>query len=294
MFHSKQKPGFVFKNWIPVVVDKSEECSFPLAPKATNEGEDVIQKYREVLVSNATFLISRYYETVVRDVVFFEKENKLRVLSERLNAQRAPFYIFEIWPEDIYLYHRIVGSYGKNKAKEIEDAMHDLTKYHRQEWKYKANRRDPVPSSAPSVAFPSFTFPEPQQRKVERISPADNIEQRNWTTPTDFPMCPAGMPEKPLEAYRSKMRINGLFCRNRYGDSFLKDVGYNPEGDALIVLTHQPNGVKKWYLCGIYIEDGKYIHESIGSYFHEDGGRKYFTLNTGGTWLGGEVYDDIF
>ena len=90
------------------------------------------------------------------------------------------------------------------------------------------------------------------------------------------------------------MRINGLFCRNRYGDSFLKDVGYNPEGDALIVLTHQPNGVKKWYLCGIYIEDGKYIHESIGSYFHEDGGRKYFTLNTGGTWLGGEVYDDIF
>ena len=289
MYHSRGKTGFVFKNWISVVVDKSEECSFPLAPKATNEGEDVIQKYREALVPNATFLISRYYETVVRDVVFFEKENILRVLSERLNAKRTPFYIFEIWPEDVFLYHRIVG---KNKAKELEEAMHDLTKYHRQEWKYKANRPAPVSSSVPSVDFSDFMSPEPQQKEVKVFSPADNIEQRNWTTPTEFPMCPAGMSEKPLEAYKSQMRIDGIFCRNRYGDSFLKGVGYNPEGDALIVLTYQPDAVKKWYLCGIYIEGGKYIHESIGSYFYEDGGRKYFTLYTGGGWTGGEVPDD--
>lgn len=140
MYHGKKKPGFVFKNWIPMVLDKAEECHFPLAPTSTNEGEDVIQKYREALVPGATFLISRYYETVVRDVVFFEKENTLRVLSERLHAQRTPFYIFEIWPEGLYLYHRIVGSYGKKRLTDIQEAMHDLTKYNLQEWKYTQNK----------------------------------------------------------------------------------------------------------------------------------------------------------
>lgn len=293
MYHSKKKPGLVFMNWIPVVVDKSEECSFPLAPKATNEGEDVIQKYRESLVPNATFLISRYYETVVRDVYFFEIENRLRVLSVRRNAKRTPFYIYEIWPEGSYLYHRIVGSFGKNKEKEIEETMHDLTKYHRQEWKYKANRPVPDSSSIPSIDPLEFPSPKLLQKEVEVFYPADNIEQRNWTTPTVFPMCPAGVPEKPLETYKLQMRIDGIFCRNRYGVSFLKDVDYSPEKDALIVLTHQPDGVKKWYLCGVYFENGKYIHESIASYFHEDGGRKYFTLYTGGTWTGGDVADDF-
>ena len=156
MYHGKKKLKDVFMNWIPVVRDKAEECHFPLAPTSTNEGEDVIQKYREALVPGATFLISRNYETVVRDVVFFEKENILRVLSERFHAQRAPFYIFEIWPEDVHLYHRFVGSYGKKKAIDIEEAMHDLTKYHRQEWKYKANRPELIPSSALNIEFSGF------------------------------------------------------------------------------------------------------------------------------------------
>lgn len=289
MFHRKPKEEFVFKNWISQVLDKTEECTFPLAPRATKEGEDVIQKYVEALVPGKTFLISRNYETVVRDVVFFEKENKLRVLSERLQAKRAPFYIFEIWPEDMYLYHRIVGTYGKNKTEDIEEAMHDLTKYHRQEWKYKVNKPEPAPSN---VSISDFMSPVPEQRVAKIFSPADNIEQRNWATPTEFPMCPAGMPDDPLEVYRSRLTLDGLFCRNRYGDSFLKDVGYNPERDALIVMTHQPDGFKEWYLCGIYIENGKYVHESIGSFFHEDGARKYFIIHTGGVWTGGEVYDD--
>ena len=140
MYHNKKKQEFVFKNWISVVLDKAEDCYFPLAPSSTNEGEDVIQKYRKALVLGSTFLISRYYRTVVRDVVFFEKENTLRVLSERLHAQRTPFYIFEIWPENMYLYHRIVGSYGKKRIADIEEAMHDLTKYNLQEWKYTQNK----------------------------------------------------------------------------------------------------------------------------------------------------------
>ena len=136
MYKGKRKREFVFQNWIPQVLDKTEECSFPLSPKSTEEGEDVLQKYLDALVPGATFLISRYYKTVVKEVVFFEKENKLRVLSKRINAQRAPWYIFEIWPDGNYLSHRIVGTYGIKRHADIQEAMHDLTKYHLQESKY--------------------------------------------------------------------------------------------------------------------------------------------------------------
>ena len=61
-------------------------------------------------------------------------------LSERIDGQRTPFYIFEIWADNGIIYHKIVGSYGKMRQKDIEEAMHDLSKYNRQEWKYTRNK----------------------------------------------------------------------------------------------------------------------------------------------------------
>ena len=91
-------------------------------------------------------------------------------------------------------------------------------------------------------------------------------------------MCPSGMPEKPLEAYLQRMIEGDVFCRNRFGESILVDVGWTPEEDALIVLTNQPNGFKDWYLCGIYVENNHYIHESISSFFYEDEARTEFAF----------------
>lgn len=129
-----------FKRWGIALVDRTEESIFPLAPLSTSGGEDVINKYRNSLIPDADFLISRYYKTIVKDVVYFEEERKLRVLSERLNAQRTPLYIFEIWANDDIIYHKFVGSYSLSKPNLVEEAMHDLTKFNRQEWKYKQNK----------------------------------------------------------------------------------------------------------------------------------------------------------
>ena len=286
-------PFYGFKRWTCQVVDRTEESIFPLAPLSTVAGEDVLQKYQEALVSGAVFLISRNYKTVVSGVFYFAEENKLRVLSERIGAQRTPWYIFEIWAEGNVLYHKIVGSYGKDKQKDIEEAMHDLTKYHRQEWKYRSNKPAPIYKPVPSVEIPETLLPGFQPVEIKDFFPANNIEQRNWKTPSEFPMCPTGMPEQPLEAYKQNMKIDEVFCRNRYGESILKAVGYNPDEDALIVLTYQPGSVKEWYLSGIYIEEGKFVHEAIGSFFEEVGGLKYFTIYTGGERTGGDVFDDL-
>lgn len=286
-------PFYGFKRWTCQVVDRTEESWFPLAPLSTVVGEDVLQKYQEALIPGADFLISRYYKTIVTEVVYFADENKLRVLSERIGGQRTPWYIFEIWPEENILYHKIVGSYGKNKQKDIEEAMHDLSKYHRQEWKYSRNRPEPTYMPIPRTETPDLSFPKYHPIEVQDYYPADNIEQRNWKTPTEFPMCPEGMPENPLEAYKQRTKIDEVFCRNRYGESYLKDVGFTPEEDTLIVLTYQPDGVKEWYVSGIFIENGKYVHETIKSCFEEIDGRKFFAIHTGATWTGGDVLDDF-
>lgn len=239
-------PFYGFQRWGIKVVDRTEESLFPLAPLSTVAGEDVIQKYREALVPGADFLISRYYKTVFRDAVYFPEENKLRVLTERENAQSIAWYVFEIWPEGNLLVHKKVGNYGIRKRKDAEEALHDLTKFFKQEWRYKSNESPKaVVPHIPADDSIKIEIPEYHPREEKEYVPADNIEQRNWTTPTVFPMCPAGMPENPLEAYRQQMIEGDVFCRNRYGDSFLVGVGYVPEGDALIVLTNQPDGFKQ-------------------------------------------------
>lgn len=126
-----------FMRWNIALVDRTEESIFPLAPLSTTGREDVLEKYRKALVSDSDFLLSRYYKTVFKEYVYFEKEQRLRVLSERINAQRTPLLIFEIWAEDTTIYHRFVGSYSLNKPQMVQEAMHDLTKFNLQEWKYK-------------------------------------------------------------------------------------------------------------------------------------------------------------
>lgn len=287
-----EKPMENTKQWKKTVIDRTEYSGFPLAPTTTKEGEDVIQKYREALVNNAIFLQSRDYWTVVRDVNFFAKENKLRVLTEREKAQKMFWYVFEIWADDHTIYHQSVGNYSKNNRKAAEEALHDLTKFYKQEWKYKKNSEEVKKPIQFPINLNKTSIPKPLPLEVKKYFPAENIEQRNWATPTEFPMCPKNMSDNPLETYMEHMIKGDIFCRNRYGESVLVDVGYTPNKDTLIILTYQADGIKKWYLCRVYMENEFYIHESIGSYFTEDGGRKYFTINTGGKWTGGEVFDD--
>lgn len=124
------------KKWKIQVVDRTEYSSFPLAPLTTIDGEDILQKYCQALIPGEIFLISVNYTTIFKEVVFYEKENVMRVLSERVNPQRVYWYVFEIWAYQDILYHKIVGSYTKKQLKDAQIAISDLTKFHRQEWKY--------------------------------------------------------------------------------------------------------------------------------------------------------------
>lgn len=50
--------------------------------------------------------------------------------------------------------------------------------------------------------------------------------------------------------------------------------------------------MKPYALSKIYIIDDKIIHESMGTFFEENGALKQFTLAQGLEWTGGDCIDD--
>lgn len=52
------------------------------------------------------------------------------------------------------------------------------------------------------------------------------------------------------------------------------------------------SGVTSFALAEIRYEDESFIHESIRTFFSEEGAEKYYTLSLGKEWTGGEVLED--
>ena len=75
----------------------------------------------------------------------------------------------------------------------------------------------------------------------------------------------------PLAEYAGNARQGAVFSRNRYGES---SVEMAEQGDGFLsVLTviRQENAVKPWAVAKVTIEEGQFVHESIGSYFEPIG-----------------------
>ena len=61
----------------------------------------------------------------------------------------------------------------------------------------------------------------------------------------------------------------------------------------LIVCDNGEDSIKRWGLVQITFEKEYYIHTTLGTYFEQDGAMKYFTLEQGKEWKGGDVFDDF-
>ena len=138
---------------------------------------------------------------------------------------------------------------------------------------------------------------EGNQRQYEeqyglKDSLTPGAKQLRWKTPSEFLLCPALDEERTLQAYLGNLQKDRVFLRNAFWESTVYEAGYNSDKDALYVVTHNDTGVRHWALCKIYMQDGDFVHLSIGTFFHEDGAQKYFTLGMGQEWTGGEVFDD--
>ena len=125
-------------------------------------------------------------------------------------------------------------------------------------------------------------------------------KQLNWKSPTEFLLCPAVDQDRTLKSYINNLVVGSPFSRSQYknGDAVYK-VGFNEADDAIIVITHnqkiQDSGYgKPWSVWRITLQDGFYVHESLGPFSDPNGSEREFTEAMGGKWEGGEVFDDYF
>lgn len=117
-----------------------------------------------------------------------------------------------------------------------------------------------------------------------------NAKQKNWKTPTEFPLCPSEDTDKPLNAYLNNL-ANGLeVSRSKYSVHYVDDFALYNE-NLLVIRTHTYNSVKDFAVMHIVFKDGKYVHEGK-TYFEEIGAMKAFALAIGKTWNGPDGVDD--
>lgn len=79
--------------------------------------------------------------------------------------------------------------------------------------------------------------------------------------------------------------------RQNIKDSHTQDSKVN-ENALLVLCKFEPPNIKEYSLAKVTYENDCFIHTALGTYFDENGGRKYFTLAQGLEWKGGEVFDD--
>ncbi len=100
-----------------------------------------------------------------------------------------------------------------------------------------------------------------------------NAIQRNWKTPTEFVMCPDETSCEKLGEYASRLKFGTVFARNAFSES-LTVIATEADGVLSVLCKLPENPVKEWALAKVTIENGKFVHENVRSYFSLQGALK--------------------
>ena len=122
--------------------------------------------------------------------------------------------------------------------------------------------------------------------------------QRKWKTPTVFLCCPSEIGDNTIEDYFNNLVIGGNYNSTLYYNNDepevqkIVDKAYIDDNKSILVFSINEIAIKRYALSKIYISNDKIIHESMGTFFDENGARKRFTLAQGLEWTGGDSIDD--
>lgn len=116
-------------------------------------------------------------------------------------------------------------------------------------------------------------------------------KQLDWKTPTEFPLIPQHISDTPLQDYLARLSKGAIYTRNQWGESPIYDAAMAEDGSHLAVIT-EISGVTNYALSEVTFQDGFFIHNSIRTFFTEEGAQKYFAESLGREWTGGDVLED--
>lgn len=126
-------------------------------------------------------------------------------------------------------------------------------------------------------------------RDVQSLTP--NAVQRNWRTPSTFEQCPDAYSPDALAEYARRLTEGSVFARNAYGVSLTMMA---EQGDGFLsVVSNQPgNAIKGWAVAKVTVENGKFVHEAMGTFFTPEGAEKRHCGLLGKPFEG-ETFDDF-
>lgn len=150
------------------------------------------------------------------------------------------------------------------------------------EWIYTR----PIINSKSSYVQSYSSYDVEEQIVFDSLTP--NAKQKNWKTPTLFPLCPIGV-NTSLSDYKNNLSIGEVVSRNQYSTSYIDE--FEIFDDKLVIRSHADDGFKPYSVITISFENDSFIHEGI-TFFNEDGAKKAFTLGTGKKWSGSDSIDD--
>ncbi len=198
-----------------------------------------------------------------------------------LSCSNKQIRISQIYLYNNYFVHENLGIYEKYQ---VDDALEHFIKQQGlscsiQEYKLK-------------IRF--------EESNLIKAKSPETAWQIKWKTPTDFMCCPTSIEGDPIQDYYDRLVIGKDYNSTTFygGDVSVQQVldkAYIKEDNTIIVLSinASPGCIKPYALSKIYYFDGKFIHESLSTFFEEDGGRKYFILHQGLEWTRGDVFDDF-
>lgn len=167
------------------------------------------------------------------------------------------------------------------KRKEQAEAM-EWYRTQKNDWRFTSPQQPAY--NTPDPVFTKASFPE-------------TALQKDWKTPTEFLCCPEESTATPLLDYYNNLAIGKIFTQNIFGMYAVLDFVMLNDNREILVATKscQDNGfgeAMSYGLAKIYHSGSQFIHESIRTFFSEDGVKKQFTLLQGKEWNGPDSIDD--
>ena len=162
-----------------------------------------------------------------------------------------------------------------------------------QSWDSDWESREPRKSYAQQRAeIEAETIRYEEEQLALKDSLTSGAKQLHWKTPTEFPLCPQSHTDTPLQDYLRTLIEGETFCKNQYYHSEVLKAEISLDQNHIAVIT-TTSGVTNYALTEVKYDSGNYIHESIRTFFSEEGAEKYYTLSLGKVWTGGDVMEDF-
>ena len=119
-----------------------------------------------------------------------------------------------------------------------------------------------------------------------------NAKQQNWKDPSYFFHCPSNKNGISLEDYVRNLKDQIYLSEGRYGKTEIIQFVMALDKKRILIKGKSEN-IKPYVLISISYENDFFVHRVISTFFKRDGLDKYFTIESGQHWNGGEVFDDL-